>query len=285
MAALVAEFTEQAVLLGESRSLVGIVTRPRASYRSDAPAIVILNTGIVHRVGHHRMYVTLSRMLAKTGRMVVRFDFSGIGDSKPRKNRLPALMASLAEIKEVLDSVQNSHQVSQVILVGLCSGADHAVLYAHTDPRVVGLVLMDPTMPPTARYYFHYLKQRLRNLRNWVSLLSGRSGLLRLMSAHLLSNVRPPSDLKDLNLQNLQFSPYLGKCYRAAAARNIKMLSVFTSVSARHTYEKQILDAFPGAASHSALRLEFFRHSDHLFSAETERRRLYRVITDWLGSG
>lgn len=284
MAAIVAEFTEQAVLLGENRSLVGIVTRPRVSHRSDSPAIVILNTGIVHRVGHHRMYVTLSRLLAKVGRTVVRFDFSGIGDSKPRNNRLPALIASLAEIKEVLDSVQKTHQVSQVILVGLCSGADHAVLYAHTDPRVVGLVLMDPTIPPTARYYFHYLIQRLRNLRNWVSVISGRSGLLRLMSAHLLSSVRPQSDLKDLNLQNLQFSSHLGKCYQAAAARNIKMLSVFTSVSARHTYEKQMLDAFPATSSHGALRLEFFPDSDHLFSAERQRTRLYRVITDWLSS-
>jgi pimeloyl-ACP methyl ester carboxylesterase len=284
MAALVAAFTEQAVLLGESRSLVGIVTRPRASCRSDAPAIVILNTGIVHRVGHHRMYVSLSRVLAKAGRTVVRFDFSGIGDSKPRENRLPALMASLAEIEEVLDSVQKTHQVSKVILVGLCSGADHAALYAHTDSRVVGLVLMDPTMPPTARYYFHYLKQRLRNLRNWISVITGRSGLLRLMSAHLLSNVRQQSDLKDLNLQNLQFSSYLAKCYRAAAARNIRMLSVFTSVSARHTYERQMLDAFPEASSLGAVRLEFFPNSDHLFSTDAERTRLYRVITDWLGS-
>jgi pimeloyl-ACP methyl ester carboxylesterase len=285
MAALVAEFTEQAVLLGESRSLVGIVTRPRAPYRSDAPAIVILNTGIVHRVGHHRMYVSLSRVLAKAGRTVVRFDFSGIGDSKARNNRLPALSASLAEIREVLDSVQHSHQVSQAILIGLCSGADHAALYAHTDPRVVGLVLLDPTMPPTARYYFHYLKQRLRNLQNWVSIVSGRSGLLRLMSAHLLSSVRPQSDLKDLNLLNLQFSSHLAKCYQAAAARGIKMLSVFTSVSTRHTYEKQMFDAFPEASAHRALRLEFFPDSDHLFSAERERTRLYRVIMDWLDSG
>jgi pimeloyl-ACP methyl ester carboxylesterase len=284
MDAVVANFQEQAVLLGDRRSLVGIITRPQASLRNDAPAIVILNTGIVHRVGHHRMYVTLSRLLAESGRTVVRFDFSGIGDSEPRNDRLSPLMACLAEIKEVLDSVQNTHQVSRFVLVGLCSGADHAALYAHTDPRVVGLVLMDPTMPPTARYYFYYLMQRLRNLRNWVSVVTGRSGLLRLMSAHLRNRVRPQSDLADLNLQNLQFSSYLAKCYESAARRGIKMLSVFTSVSARHTYQRQMLDAFPEASSHGALRLEFFPDSDHLFSAEKERTRLYRVIMDWLGS-
>jgi hypothetical protein len=63
------------------------------------------------------------------------------------------------------------------------------------------------------------------------------------------------------------------------------MLSVFTSVSARHTYQQQMRDAFPEVSSHGALRLEFFPDSDHVFSAERERMRLYRVIADWLGSG
>jgi pimeloyl-ACP methyl ester carboxylesterase len=284
MVAVVARFKEQAVLLGERRSLVGIITRPLISQRSDAPAIVILNTGIVHRVGHHRMYVTLSRLLAEAGRMVVRFDFSGIGDSEPRNDHLSPVIACLAEIKEVLDSIENTHQVSRFVLVGLCSGADHAALYAHTDPRVVAVVLMDPTLPPTARYYLHYLIQRLRNLRSWVSVITGRSGLLRLMSAHLRNRMRPQGGLEDLNLQNLQFSKHLAKCYHAAAVRGIKMLSVFTSVSARHTYQQQMRDAFPEAASRGALRLEFFPDSDHLFSAHRERMRLYRVILDWLGS-
>jgi hypothetical protein len=59
---------------------------------------------------------------------------------------------------------------------------------------------------------------------------------------------------------------------------------VFTSVSVRHTYQQQMLDAFPEASSRGGLRLEFFPDSDHLFSAERERARLYRVIADWLGS-
>jgi pimeloyl-ACP methyl ester carboxylesterase len=285
MAAVTLKFKEQAVLLGQRRSLVGVVARPLVSYRTDEPAIVILNTGIVHRVGHHRMFVTLSRILANQGRTVVRFDLSGIGDSQPRNGGQSPLVSSLADVKEALDSVAETHQASRFILVGLCSGADHAVLYGHTDPRVVGLVLIDPTMPPTARYYFHYIMQRLRHLSNWISVVTGRSGLLRLVSAHLQQRVRPQSDLQGLTMQNLQFSPYLAKCYNASAVRGIKMLSVLTSVSARHTYQQQMLDAFPGVSSNNALRLEFFSDSDHLFSTDRERERLYGVIVDWLGTG
>jgi pimeloyl-ACP methyl ester carboxylesterase len=283
MAAVAAEYREQALLLGKRRSLVSVIASPRAAGRTTTPAIIILNTGIVHRVGHHRMYVTLARMLAADGRMVVRFDQSGLGDSSPRTDHLSPLAAGLADIKEVLDSVEQSHQVSRFVLVGLCSGADQSVLYGHTDPRVVGLVIMDPTIPPTPRYYLHYILRRMRHLQNWTSIITGRSGLLRLASAHVRYRLRPPDKSNLATLENLQFSPYLAKSYAAAAARGLKLLAAFTSLSPRHTYVHQIMDAFPTVSAGGTLQLQYFPGSDHLFSAAQDRARLYRVIVDWLG--
>jgi len=283
MAAVEFAYKEQAVLLGR-HSLVGIVTRPPPAQQKDAPAVVILNTGIVHRVGHHRMYVSLARELAKSGHTVLRFDFAGIGDSKPRNDSTSPLLASLSDIREVLDTLEKAHEVKKFILVGLCSGADHAALYTHADSRVVGLVLMDPTLPPTLRYYIHYVMQRLKNIRNWISVATGRSGLLRLASAHVINRVRPKTQIEGLNLQNLRFSSYLPQCYRSAAVRGVRMLAVFTSVSVRHTYKQQMLDAFPEASAGGTLRLEFFPESDHLFSGVRERSRLLTVICDWLDS-
>ena len=286
MTALELRFKEQAVLLGPRQSLVAIVARPLDSTQSTEPAVVILNTGIVHRVGHHRMYVTLSRVLAGTGRTVVRFDFSGIGDSAPRSDGLTPLMSCLQDIKEALDSLERLRLASRFVLVGLCSGADHAVLYGHTDPRVAGLVLMDPTLPRTARYYFHYILQRLGNLQNWMSVLTGRSGLLRLAAEHVVNWVRPrpQGNLQQLDLGNLPFSPYLITCYRATATRRQRILFVLTSVSTRHTYAQQWRDAFPEVGSSGAVRAEFFAKSDHLFSAGKDQELLFQVITDWLAS-
>jgi pimeloyl-ACP methyl ester carboxylesterase len=283
MAAVGPGFREQAVLLGPRQSLLAIVTRPAAvAPASDEPAIVILNTGIVHRVGHNRMYVTLARELARHGRTVVRFDFSGIGDSEAREDGVPPLQACLEEIGLVLGWLEATHRMSRFILVGLCSGADHAVLYAQTDPRVTGLVLMDPTIPPTPRYYYHYVMQRLRRPQSWFSVLVGRSGLLRLIASHIRSGGRarapqPPT------LQGLQFSPLLRQCYKRNAERGIKVLAILTSVSARHSYGQQMRDAFPEAAATGGFRLEFFPESDHVFSADRDRTRLYGAITDWLG--
>jgi dienelactone hydrolase len=282
MAAVAAGYKERVALLGKDNSLVSVIARPAASPAGDRPAVVILNTGIIHRVGHHRMYVMLSRALADAGHTVVRFDFSGIGDSAPAKDRKPPLAACLEQIREVIDSLAVTHQISRFVLVGLCSGADHAILYTRNDARVVGLVLMDPTLPPTLRYYFHYVRQRLTHVRNWLSVITGRSGLMRMLATHLTSRLRERSPA--LTLQSLQFSPDLAQCYQAVARRKVNMLAIFTSVSARHTYPQQILDAFPETGGGGGLRLEYFPDSNHHFSPPQARARLLGVIADWVES-
>ena len=277
-------FSERALLLGNRNALAGIIARPSSPPPNDMPAVVILNTGIVHRVGHHRMYVSLSRKLAGAGHLVLRFDLSGIGDSEQRNDKLSTIDSSLADIKEALDFLAATQQASRVVLIGLCSGADHAVLYGPTDPRVVGLVLMDPSIPPTARYYVHYILQRLTSLRNWGSVVAGRSGLLRMLTSQVAYRLRPRLPTSGLTLETLKFSPNLAQCYENSVANGIRILAAFTSISPRQTYRSQILDAFPQAAFKDSLKLEYFTHSDHLFSNQSDRSRLDQLVLDWLSA-
>lgn len=282
MAAVAQGYLEQAHLLGARRSLLTLATLPAGGRATAETAVVMLNTGIVHRTGHNRMYVNLARLLAGRGCIALRFDFSGIGDSPPRNDGAPPLLSCMQDIREVLDWLETSHGVRRVVLVGLCSGADHAVLYCRSDPRVVGLVLMDPSLPPTKQYYFHYFAQRLGHLRNWLSVLGGRSGIMRLLTRQIRFKLHPADDLRNLTLQDLPFSPYLRESYMVAAQRRTRLMAVFTSVSARHTYHRQILDAFPEVASGASMRLEYFADSDHVFSQPVARARLYAAIIGWL---
>jgi alpha-beta hydrolase superfamily lysophospholipase len=277
-------FSEQALLLGNRNALVGIITRPSPPPPNEKAAVVILNTGIVHRVGHNRMYVSLARMLAGAGHVVLRFDLSGIGDSEQRHDKLSTIDSSLADIREALDFLADSRQASRFVLIGLCSGADHAVLYGPTDPRVVGLVLMDPSIPPTTRYYVHYILQRLTRLQNWGSVAAGKSGLLRMLKSQLAHRLRPTPETSGLTLETLKFNPYLARCYATSVANGIRILAAFTSISPRQTYRAQILDAFPQAAFKDSLKLEHFTHSDHLFSDPNDRSRLDQLVLDWLST-
>jgi pimeloyl-ACP methyl ester carboxylesterase len=276
------KFTEQAVLLGRHNSLVGIVAQPTTP-GVRLPAVVILNTGIIHRVGHNRMYVTLSRTLAAAGHTVLRFDFSGLGDSAPSVDGLPLLKSCFAEIGEALDWMETARNVSQVILVGLCSGADQALLYGYTDPRVIGLILLDPSIPPTRRYLIHYIWPRLTRLRSWLSVPRGRSRISQMLVERIAYAVRPIWEPQYVSLQSPKVRSHLEQVYQRSVDRGIKFLAILTGQSSdRQTYREQLLDAFPGVTFGKQLRLEFFNGCSHTFTFDCERKKLMQVIVEWI---
>ncbi len=74
---------EEALRFGPNGSLIGIVTDPSEEERGkNLPAFLLLNAGHLHRVGPNRHYVSIARKLSAMGFTVLRFDFSGIGDSE-----------------------------------------------------------------------------------------------------------------------------------------------------------------------------------------------------------
>ena len=267
VAGVIEQISETAVLLGQQKAMVGIVTQPVATeLRADRPAILILNTGIIHRVGHNRMYVNLSRALAQVGYVVLRFDLSGIGDSESRGDGLQPLDAALADIRDAIDWLEGARQAEKVIICGLCSGADHAVLYGYTDPRVVGLVLMDPSIPPTARYYLGYIRRRLMRLRSWANVALGRSISARrwLKDVAIAFGFKAPPGTPRLSDRKVR--QYLERVYQESIAHGIQFLVVFTAVEdTRQNYREQLFDAFPNLTFGDQLRLEFFEQANHTF--------------------
>jgi len=278
------KISEQAVLFGARASLVGIVAKATSAASPVRPAIVILNTGIIHRVGHHRMFVSMSRALAALGYTVLRFDFSGNGDSDPRDDGLSPVDACMAEIREAVDWLARDGTASRMILVGLCSGADHAVLYGHTDPRIVGLVLMDPYIPPTLRYYVHFIGRRLRQGSSWFNVLSGRSRTLRMLIRPMLHIAHPKRKAWPRGLQNRVPRQTVERHYQSSVDKGIEILAIFTEETTRQTYREQMIEALPNVSFGDRLRLEFFPGSDHTFKLESDRIRLIQLILRWVSA-
>lgn len=276
------KFREKAVLLGQRHSLVGILTQPVTPNQADGPIVVILNTGIIHRVGHHRIYVRMARSLAQAGYTVLRFDFSGIGDSDPRADGLSPPESFMADIREALDWLSAGHQASRIILIGNCSGADRAVLYGQTDPRLVGLILMDPSLAPTPRYYLHYISHRLIRLRSWIHAAFGRGHLVKILLKHVRYTLLPWRNAKVSSLQNPKFRAYVEQAYQNSVDRGIRILAVFTGDPSRQTYRDQLFEAFPGVSFRGNLQLEFFEDFDHTFSSASSRSKLIRLILEWI---
>jgi exosortase A-associated hydrolase 1 len=68
-----------------------------------------------------------------------------------------------------------------VVLWGLCDGASAALFYAHTDPRIKGLVILNPWVrtPATAAkaYLKHYYVARLKDAALWRGLVRGETAI------------------------------------------------------------------------------------------------------------
>lgn len=276
------KLSEQVVTIGSRKSLVGIFTQAVGQVApADDLTLVILNTGIIHRVGHHRMYVTFSRALADAGYNVLRFDFSGIGDSDNREDGLPPLESCLADIRESLDWLEATKHAKRIVLIGLCSGADHGVIYAHSDPRVVGLVLLDPSIPPTRRYFRDYLGRRALSLRSWFNVAFGASRVRRMLIERIVGMFAKDWEPRYPTLSHPQMRSQLERLYQAAVDHDVMFLVVLTS-GGRQTYPEQLLEAFPNVAFLKQLRLEFFNDCDHKFTPEISRARLLQLIRDWV---
>jgi pimeloyl-ACP methyl ester carboxylesterase len=280
---MIPRFIEQAVLFGRSISLVGVVSRPLPKVAVRKPAVLILNTGIVHRVGHHRMYVTMARELAAMGHVSFRFDFSGLGDSASREGDLAPLQAWQKDLSEALDWLVDAYNLDEVVLIGLCSGADIALSYGHKDKRVVGLVLLDPTIPPTTRFYAHYIRRRLSEFRSWWSFVRGRGRIwqeitdrLRLAFGSTPEHPRSPNDPR--------MRSDLEQMYLKSLDRNLQMLCVLTGGpwEGRQSYREQLFDAFPNVPLKDRVSLEHFSDADHTFTSQTARARLLELVLGWI---
>src|SRR5689334_6718959 len=133
---------ERAVLVQNDPALVGIVTE--AETPTSGPGVVILNAGVVHRVGPNRLHVRLGRALAAIGFPVLRFDLSGIGDSDVRRDHLSFVDSAPLETREAMSYLTRTAGVQQFVVAGICSGAGTAFRVAASDPRVAGVILIEP---------------------------------------------------------------------------------------------------------------------------------------------
>ncbi len=109
--------------------------------------VVLLSPGVKTRVAPHRLYNKLTERLLRRGFSVLRFDFSGLGDSEGvvRETLMADLYRSIQLGRYVDDTLaaiewMRSHGGSpRVILGGLCGGALTGLLTAPQCAHVEGL--------------------------------------------------------------------------------------------------------------------------------------------------
>ena len=133
---------EQACQFGHAEQLTGLLTRPAGA---EGPlACVLVNAGMVPKFGRYRLYPELARQLAGLGMPTLRFDLSGMGDSRQEAASLPLRERMRRDIGDAVAHALAVTGARGVVLGGLCSGGEDALRYAELDPRVRGVFMVDP---------------------------------------------------------------------------------------------------------------------------------------------
>jgi pimeloyl-ACP methyl ester carboxylesterase len=270
---------EKVLKFGDSASLVGIVTEPAPGARDggERPTVIILNSGILHRIGTCRMSVKIARRLAARGYTSVRFDSSGIGDSGPRRDALAFEQSAPLEVQELMSLLERTRGAGGFVLMGLCSGADVAYETARIDRRVRGIVQLDPYSYRNLRYYFYFYWPRITSPAKWVSVIRNRIAAWRTRGERGSDDLELPTYVR-------VFPPRaeVHEGMRTLAANDVSLFAIYTGGGNDYAYPRQFHDLFSDVPFNRNLRVEHVTTSDHMVTTLPEQARVLDMIEAWV---
>lgn len=137
--------------------------------------VLIVVGGPNYRAGSGRQFTLLARRLAENGVPTLRFDYRGMGDSGGNARTFEHVDDDIrCAIDRFFAAVPG---LKEVVIWALCDAASAALMYAHADARVSGLVLLNPWVRTTqglARVHLkHYYVRRLFQASLWQKLARG----------------------------------------------------------------------------------------------------------------
>ena len=266
---------ERALTFGPA-NLVGILTQPAPPVNStDAPGMIILNSGILHRPGASRIYVQVARALAKDGITTLRFDFSGVGDSEVRRDAIAIEERFVQETREAMDYLQSALGLRRFILGGLCSGADGAFWTSLQDERVVGVWQIDAFCYPTLGYYRRKYARKLVSPRAWAHSIKVRSPWAKKTQRDEETFVKPE--------YRRVFPPKreVGKGLDALLARGVALYFFFTGGLEEYRYATQHEETFPDLDLGRRARIRHVANCAHTITSLEHQAILVDDLRAW----
>lgn len=277
MAAAREAIHERVLRLGDDGHLVAIASDPPAA--DETPTAILLNAGVLHRVGPHRLHVRLARKLAAQGIPALRIDLSGIGDSRPLPSGLGFRASSVADVRAAMDQVGGT--TGRFVLFGVCSGADNALATAEVDPRVAGLVLVDPPAYATAASRWRRRRASARDPAYLLALPRRIAAALARRARRLWS--KPGAPKPGHEPAPGRKSPPLPDFRRqmdALLGRGVRILAIYSgALGDRCNARDQLFEALPELRGR--IELEWFADANHTFTERSAQAALLDVVLAW----
>lgn len=273
-------------------SLVGML-HP-ATGKQELGVLVMVAGGPQYRIGGHRQLVLWSRSFAAQGFPVFRFDFCGMGDSYGAYAEFENVEG---DIRAALDRFfKEVPTLKQVILWGECNASSASLFYAHKDPRVTGIVMLNPWVRTeqgqakavVKHYYLNRLTQRsfwakvfglkfdlIGSVRSAVQMISIARGQAASSRANEETATKPAIDQRPLPDRMLDgLTRFKGRIMLVMSGRDM-IAKEFDD----------LLQAVPAWNKHLAA-CDLVRHdlayADHTFSTREWRDQVEKWGIDWL---
>lgn len=274
---------EKTVNIGRPLPLVGVVTEPD-NPDAEKPVVLLLNSGVMHHIGSCRMSVKIARALAKeVGLVSVRFDFSGIGDSEPRRGAPCFEVAAVDEVREVMDHLQKTRGVERFILYGLCSGARIGMNAALVDQRVIGVAQIDGVSYLTTKWYINHYLPRILSVSRWTRVLAKVFGRI-IPSSKMTGAEVAGIEEEYFEVPGFESTPPKNEIqdnYRQLVGQNIQLFCAFTG-SESYNYQDQLRDCLGGIDLKGLLTLEHWEDASHIMSRLGSQVLAIERLSAWM---
>ncbi len=271
---------ESLALFGRSQELVGVVTDP-VSVGRERIACLLPNVGLAHRIGPHRLNVRIARKLATQGLVSLRFDLSGIGDSRGSTTGTNFLEQAIVDMRSAMDYLSSEMGIEKFVVFGICSGAANAYQLAIADHRVIGVFMFDGFRYPSTQHQLADVVARLRQMtfaqRAKFIAAKGKSTFTHLMGKSATSIdasidvIMPPMPEFERNMERLLDNG----------------ASIFCGYSASLAIEDNgfgQLSAFGKAPFLQRITYEFMPEVDHTATPLHSQARLMEAVARWVAT-
>ena len=262
------------------QTLLGIV---HPAEHASSTGVVIVVGGPQYRVGSHRQFVCTARSLASAGYSVLRFDYRGMGDSEGEQRTFDSVAD---DIRSAVDYLAAAQGVKQIVLVGLCDAASACWIYCSSDPRVRGLILLNPwvrTQEGEARSYLqHYYLQRIFSRAFWRKAVSGELRLVKSLR-ELLQNLWQIRGSRQAG--ESRTTSFIERMYEGLATFKGETLVL---ISGHDLTAQEFMDwcarseRWQRAMARSGIRLEKLPNADHTLSVRAQLEAANRLCVEWL---
>ena len=269
---------EQTLILGAENHLVA--TLAPANTQGAAPPFVALltNSGVIPRSGPHRMNVHLARRFAAMGIPSIRFDMSGLGDSRRSGSGQPLMTQWVSDTRAVMDLAQSHFGCDRFFMIGFCSGAEVAHLVGLEDTRLSAALLWELYAYPTAESKLRKLAYRLR--RAGVKKLALKA-ISRLQK--IVSRAKPASPL--VAAQSSQAPPRdeFAKRIQTLVDRGVELMFSFSDGQPEwFNHRGQFKGMFGRYAFFDKVSFSMLKNCDHLVTRREAQEAFSDMTVRWV---